>query len=207
MSRTEKMLLLIFPTLYLLIGFYFRQVFGDLSLRSFDPDYIHFISGLSVSAGRFSDANIDQPASVLHLLLAFIFRVVYFFRSHQLPYFEDVIKNSDLYLATANLVITTIVAVSLFWAGKSITRISKNVLYGIIIQTAPFTLAIWYDIMARIYVEVLFVIPILILEVMLFKELYEKQKFPYKTLWYGIAIGLGLSMKSIPSANYIQPNW
>ncbi len=195
MSRTEKMLLLIFPTLYLLIGFYFRQVFGDLSLRSFDPDYIHFISGLSVSAGRFSDANIDQPASVLHLLLAFIFRVVYFFRSHQLPYFEDVIKNSDLYLATANLVITTIVAVSLFWAGKSITRISKNVLYGIIIQTAPFTLAIWYDIMARIYVEVLFVIPILILEVMLFKELYEKQKFPYKTLWYGIAIGLGLSMK------------
>ena len=195
MSRTEKILLLIFPTLYLLIGFYFRQVFGDLSLRSFDPDYIHFISGLSVSAGRFSDANIDQPASVLHLLLAFIFRVVYFFRSHQLPYFEDVIKNSDLYLATANLVITTIVAVSLFWAGKSITRISKNVLYGILIQTAPFTLEIWYDIMARIYVEVLFVIPILILEVMLFKELYEKQKYPYKTLWYGITIGLGLSMK------------
>lgn len=196
MSKSEKLLLFIFPTIYLLLGFYFRQIFGDLSLRSFDPDYIHFISGLSVSAGRLSDANIDQPASVLHLLLAFIFRVVYFFRSHQLPYFEDVIKNSDLYLATANLVITTIIAASLFWAGKSITRTSKNVLYGILIQTAPFTLAIWYDIMARIYVEVLFVIPVLILEVLLFKELYNKNKdFPYKTLWYGVAIGLGLSMK------------
>ncbi len=189
-------LIAIIPAVYLLLGFYFRQVFGDLSLRSVDPEYIHFISGLSVSAGHLGDANIDQPASILHLLLALIFRLVYFFREHNLPYFEDVIRHSDLYLSVANLVITTLVAAVMLWAGKAIEQISKNVLYAIMIQISPLLLNIWYDLFGRIYVELLFVIPVLMLQVLIFKEIYQQgAKDRVKAFQYGFTVALGMSMK------------
>lgn len=189
-------LIAIIPAVYLLLGFYFRQVFGDLSLRSVDPEYIHFISGLSVSAGHLVDANIDQPASILHLLLALIFRLVYSFREHNLPYFEDVIRHSDLYLSVANLVITTLVAAVMLWAGKAIEQITKNVLYAIMIQISPLLLNIWYDLFGRIYVELLFVIPVLMLQVLIFKEIYQQgAKDRVKAFQYGFTVALGMSMK------------
>ncbi len=191
-----KALIYIFPALYLILGFYFRQVFGDLSLRSFDPDYIHFISGLCVSTGKFSQANIDQPASAMHLLLALVFKVVYFFRSHNTPYFQDVIRNSDLYLSIGNLVITAIIAAAMLWTGKAVEKISKSVLYAVMIQTSPFLMNIWYDLIGRIYVELLFVIPIFILQVLIFREIFGKWKNKnHRNLYYGFAVGLGLSLK------------
>ncbi len=190
------LLVAILPAVYLFLGFYFRQVFGDLSLRSVDPEYIHFISGLSVSAGHLSDANIDQPASILHLLLALIFRLTYFFRGHNLPYFEDVVRHSDLYLSVANLVITTLVASVMLWAGKAVERITKNVLYAMLIQISPLLLNIWYDLFGRIYVELLFAIPVLMLQVLVFKEIYEQEaKDRVKAFQYGFVVALGMSMK------------
>ncbi len=191
-----KVLIYVFPALYLILGFYFRQVFGNLSLRSVDPEYIHFVSGLCVSTGKFSLANIDQPASVLHLLLAGIFRVTYLFRPHNVPYFQDVIRNSDMYLAVGNLVITTIIVVTMLWAGKAVFKISKNIVYAVMIQTAPFLMNIWYDISGRIYTELLFVVPIFILVVLLLKEIYDESgNQNRRILYYGLAVGIGFSLK------------
>jgi len=191
-----KYLIYLFPALYLILGFYFRQVFGDLSLRSNDPEYIHFISGLCVSTGKFAQANIDQPASPLHLLLAIVFRIVYFFREHNLPYFEDVIRNSDLYLSVANLVITAIIAGVMLWVGKAVEKITKNILYAVVIQTSPLIINVWYEIIGRIYVELLFVLPIFILQALLFREIYKQQEINNsKTFYYGFAVALGMSLK------------
>ena len=202
MLRTEKIkdyykyLIYIFPALYLLLGFYFRQVFGDLSLRSIDPEYIHFISALCVSTGKFSQANIDHPGSVLQLLLAVVFRVVYFFRGHNLPYFQDVISNSDLYLSVGNLVITAIISIAMLWAGKAVIKITDNVLYALVIQTSPFLLNIWYDIIGRIYPELLFVVPVFILQVLLLREIYHQDKnYKPQIFLYAFAIAFGMSLK------------
>ena len=78
MKKQYKYLLFIFPVIYLLLGFYFRQVFGDLSLRSTDPEYIDFISGMCVATGKFSQANIDHPGSIFQIILAVVFRIIYF---------------------------------------------------------------------------------------------------------------------------------
>jgi len=186
----------IIPAVYLLLGFYFRQIFGDLSLRSVDPEYIHFISGLSVSTGKFSQANIDQPASVLHLLLALVFRIVYFFRAHNLHYFEDAVSHSDLYLAVGNLVITLIIAISLLWAGKAVKNITNNTLYALVIQTSPFLLNIWYELAGRIYAELLFIVPVLILQVLLFREIYHRNEdYKSRIFLYAFAVALGISLK------------
>ena len=189
-------LIYIIPALYLLMGFYFRQIFGDLSLRNIDPEYIHFVSGLSVSLGKFTGANIDQPASVLHLLMALIFRIVYFFRPHNLPYFEDVIYHSDLYLAVVNLVITIIIATVLLKVGKASFQITGNIVFALALQTAPFLLNIWYDLTGRIYVEMLFVIPVMMLQVLLLRELYgPAMAEKTKTLYLALAMAMGLSLK------------
>ncbi len=202
MLRTEKIknyykyLIYIIPALYLLLGLYFRQIFGDLSLRSVDPEYIHFISALCVSTGKFSQANIDQPASALHLLLAIVFRIVYFFREHNLPYFEDAISHSDLYLAVGNLVITVIIALSLLWAGKAVKSITNNIVYALAIQTSPFLLNIWYDLTGRIYAELLFIVPVFILQALLFREIYhQNENYKPRIFLYAFAVALGISLK------------
>jgi len=196
LKRSYKYFLFIFPAIYLLLGFYFRQVFGDLSLRSIDPEYIHFISALCVSTGKFSQANIDQPASVLQLLLAVVFRVVYFFRGNGLPYFQDVISHSDLYLSVGSLVITTIIAVSLLWAGKAVKNITNNIIYALAIQTSPFLLNIWYDLTGRIYVELLFIVPVLILQVLLLREIYpQNENYKPRIFLYAFAVAIGMSLK------------
>ncbi len=195
-KRYNKYFIYLFPSLYLLLGFYFRQVFGDLSLRTIDPEYIHFISGLCVSTGKFSQANIDQPAALLQILLAAVFKTVYFFRNHNLPYFEDVIRHSDMYLAVGNLTITVILAGTLFWAGKEVYRITKNPAYALAIQASPFLLNIWYDLSGRIYAELLFLIPVFMLQVLLLRELYGQQQTDKQRTWlYALAIAIGLSLK------------
>ncbi len=191
-----KYFLYVIPVLYLLMGFYFRLIFGDLSLRSVDPEYVHFISALCVSTGKFSEANIDHPGSVLQLLLALVFRVVYFFRANGLPYFQDVISHSDLYLAVGNLIITVVISSAMLLAGKAVIKITNSLSYAMVIQTSPLLINVWYDIIGRIYPELLFVVPVFILQVLLLREIYSRDKaYKYKIPLYAFAIAFGMSLK------------
>ena len=196
MKNRYRIWLALFPALYLLLGFYFRQVFGDLSLRTIDPEYIHFISGLCVSTGKFSQANIDQPAALLQILLAVVFKIVYFFRNHNLSYFEDVIRHSDMYLAVGNLTITVILAATLFWAGKAVYKITRHPVYALAIQASPFLLNIWYDLTGRIYAELLFLIPVFMLQVLVLREFYDPKLTDKQRIGlYALAVAIGLSLK------------
>ena len=191
-----KYLIYIIPAVYLLLGFYFRQIFGDLSLRSVDPDYLHFLSGLCISTGKLSQANIDHPGTPLQILLAIIFQIIYFFRSHNLSYFQDVILHSDFYLAIGNLTVTVLIAAVLFWVGKAVYRVSGNLLYALVIQTAPLLIKMWYDIIGRIYPELLFVIPVFILVFLLFREMFSAEsRSGNSVVLFALAVGLGLALK------------
>src|SRR5665648_28314 len=187
--------LLIIPVFYFLIGAYFRYLFGDLSLRSVDPDYMHFLSGLCISTGRFSQANIDHPASTLQLILAIVFSIVYLFRGNGLPFFEDAIINSDLYLATANLVLTTIISIAILISGYKIFILSSNLIIALLIQTSPFLTNILYDIIGRIYPELLLPIPVFILIILFFQAIYNEEKRP-QVGWFAFAIAFGLATKA-----------
>ncbi len=196
MKKLPGYLIFVFPVIYLLVGFYFRQVFGDLSLRSVDPEYVHFISGMCVATGKFGQANVDHPASVFQLLLAVIFRAVYFFRGHNMSFFEDAMVHSDLYLSVSNLVFTVIISVMMLWAGKTIYRITHNLSYALAIQTAPLIIHVWYDISGRIYPELLFIIPVYLLQVQLMRELYDQGNSPKRSVYlYAFAVAFGISLK------------
>jgi hypothetical protein len=201
MKINLKYLLFIFPAAYLLLGFYLRQIFGDLSLRSTDPDYLHFLSGMCISTGQFNEANIDHPGSALQVLLAGVFRVVYLFRERTHPYFEDAMLNSDLYLAVGNLVITILLAGTILWAGIAVFKITKNYVYALLIQTGPFLIDIWYEIYGRIYPELLILIPVLIIQVQILKTLYDKNHGKLNDvliLSFAVALGMSLKMTFLP---------
>ncbi len=195
-KKISKYLIYIFPFIYLILGFYFRQIFGDLSLRSTDPEYIQFLSGMCISTGQFDQANIDHPGSALQIILAVIFRIVYSFRGGTLPFFEDAMIHSDLYLSVGNLVITTIITAVILWAGKKTLKITNNYLYALLIQTSPFLINVWYEIFGRIYPELLIIVPVLLLQVQLLRELYVENTNKYKdVLVYSFAVALGMSLK------------
>lgn len=196
LKRNSKYALLILPVFYLLVGVYFRYIFGDLSLRSVDPDYMHFLSGLCVSTGKFSQANIDHPASTLQFILAVVFRIVYLFRPKSLPYFEDVIINSDMYLSVANLILTTIIAISILIAGYKIFTISSNLIVALLIQSSPFLANILYDIIGRIYPELILTIPIFILIILFFEAIYKEEDERPSVSWFAFAIAFGLATKA-----------
>ncbi len=203
MKKYSSYLLFIFPIFYLLLGFYFRQIFGDLSLRSTDPEYIDFISGMCVATGKFSQANIDHPGAIFQILLAIVFRITHFFRGNGTPFFQDAMAHADMYLAVGNLAITAIISSVILWAGKATLKITNNTVYALIIQTAPFIINVWYEISGRIYPELIFVIPIYLLGVQLLKEIYRQHENSKQSLYiyaFATAIGLSIKMTYLPFA-------
>jgi hypothetical protein len=81
LPRYEQVLLILMPVVYFIAGSYFRNLLGNLSLRSCDPEYIYFMSGLTLSDGLLKIGHIDNPGTPLQVFLAITFRIVYFFRA------------------------------------------------------------------------------------------------------------------------------
>jgi hypothetical protein len=190
-------LLLIIPGFYFITGSYFRELLGDLSLRSVDPDYIYYISGITISEGEFILNHIDNPGTPLQYLVAVIFRIVYLLRSTNVSYLEDVFTHPDLYLSTVNIFLTGLISLASLYTGKKIYRHTKSFIYAVLIQTAPLIPAIWYDIIGRVTPELLLPIPILLLSSYLIKIHQANRSF---NQWEDVIIlslicAFGLSVK------------
>lgn len=191
------LLLFIIPAFYFIIGSYFRYILGDLSLRSLDPDYIYFITGLGISEGHLNVFHVDNPGTPLQYLMGLTFRFVYFLRPENGTYLEDVLKNPDLYMAVSNSVITILITVLLFYAGKRIYKSTGSILCGFLLQTTPFLAVIWYDIIGRIVPELLMPIPVIFLEIFLIEMIYSEKSVENKMQIIVLAVisAIGLSVK------------
>lgn len=197
-SKYKFGLLLFYPLLYLFIGIYFRILIGDLSLVSVDPDYVYFLSGVTISEGYFKVGHIDHPGTPLQYLIAVVLKVIYLFRKDaNVTFIQDVFANSDLYLSVVNVILTFLVVISIFIAGKYVWRKTGSVLYGVLIQTIPFVQFVWYEMIGRIMPELLIPIPIIMLAAFLVGHLAEqKNKFDRKDLIIlASIIAFGLSIK------------
>lgn len=195
-------LLYIVPSFYYIIGSYFRSILGDLSLRSLDPDYIYFITGLGISEGHFKVSHVDNPGTPLQYLMGLTYRITHLFRPGSGTYLQDVFQNPDLYMSVSNLVITGLVTATLLYAGRRIYLATGSVLYGILIQTTPFLAVIWYDLIGRIVPELLMPLPIIFLEIFLMELIYSEKNVDEKKQIIMLsaisAIGLSIKLTFIP---------
>ena len=179
----RNIILWIIPLVYLIIGSYFRQLTGNLSLRSMDPDFVYFISGLTVSDGMFKVGHIDHPGTPLQYLLAGIFRIIFLFRGQKGNYIEDVFLNPDLYISTASMVIIALTAGLLLYAGRFVFKRTRSLTYSLLIQTIPFLPVIWYDLIGRLTTEILMPFPVTILTILSVQILYEEEPVSTKKVW------------------------
>lgn len=195
-EKHQKVLLFLIPFLYLVAGIYFRFLLGNMSLRSIDPDYVYFISGLSISEGFFKIGHIDHPGTPLQILIAILFRIIFLFRGNNVSYIEDVFLHPDLYLSIANLVIVVLTAGLLIYAGKKVYESTKSIFYAVLIQTAPFLPVIWYDLIGRITPELMLPFPIILLTVFIIRIYYSENSSSYKTVFIlALISAFGLSIK------------
>jgi hypothetical protein len=195
-QKSSGIFLVLLPFIYLLAGIYFRNLLGDLSLRSIDPDYAYFISGLQIAEGFFKPGHIDHPGTPLQVFIALVFRLVYLFRDHTIPFTEDVFLNPDLYLSVVNTGITALTSVLILYSGKKVFQYTNSILYAVLVQTTPFLPIIWFDLIGRVVPELMFPFPIMLLTVLVLKIYSEKDSVSLKTVT-GLAFlcALGLSVK------------
>jgi hypothetical protein len=194
--KGEKYLLILFPVIYLVAGFYFRNLLGNLSLRSCDPDYIYFISGLTLSDGTFKLGHFDNPGTPLQIFMALIFKLIYFFRTTTTPYIEDVLLHPDLYLSVTNMMITAITSAVLYYCGKKVFQTTRSVMAAMLIQTTPFLPVIWYDLIGRIAPELIMTFPVILLTVLIIKIYKQGNPVTNKQLFYfSLIAAFGLSIK------------
>lgn len=201
LTPLQKALLFILPALYFVAGSYFRNLLGILSLRSCDPEYIYFMSGLTLSDGAIKLGHIDNPGTPLQILVALVFKLTYFFRSPTIPYVEDVLMQPDLYLSVTSLFIAAITAALLYYAGYKVFQYTKSVFYALIVQTAPFLPVIWYDLIGRVAPELIMPFPVILLTVLLIKIYSQKESFTYKSvllLAFISAFGLSIKLTFLP---------
>ncbi len=196
LNRSTKIFLFVFPFFYLAVGFYFRQVLGNPSLRSMDPDFVYFMSGLTLSDGSLKVGHIDHPGTPLQLLIALIFKITYLFRGDAHNYIEDVFLHPDLYLSIVNLVITSLTAGLLLYAGHMIYKTTRSVFYALLFQTAPFLPMIWYDLIGRVTPELLLPFPVILLTLLVVKNYFAKDETTNRDLFlFALVSAFGLSIK------------
>lgn len=195
--RTIKLSFLIVALIYTLLGIYIQQLTGLYSLRSIDPEYIYYISGLSVANGHLELGHIDNPGTPLQYFLAIVFRVIYFFRSHQVPFIEDALAHPDFYLSVAHLFFVTLMGGFIYFAGTIAYKKTKSVATSILIQTIPFYTITFYGNLGRITPENVIPIPIILLTLLLLAEIKKEsdQSSWKETLQYAAITALGLSVK------------
>lgn len=196
-NRKQFLLLFLFPAFYLSTGAYFRTLLGDLSLRSIDPDYVYFSNGLGIAIGSFDTGNIFHPGSPLQYFVAIIFRLTYLLRSPGVPFLEDIFTHPDLYMSVVSFSITGVTALTLYSSGLFIFKLTKSILYGLLIQTTVFLPIIWYDLIGRVTPEVFLAFPALALILMVIKYYWENKTVEsYNSiLLFALIIAFGLSTK------------
>lgn len=197
----QKFLLFLFPVVYFIAGSYFRNLLGNLSLRSCDPEYIYFMSGLTLSDGAIKLGHFDNPGTPLQILVALVFKLTYLIRSTPVSYIDDVFLHPDLYLSVTSLFIAAITAGLLFYAGYKVYQSTKSVFYALIVQTAPFLPVIWYDLIGRVAPELMMPFPVILLTVLLIKIYFQEEPFTYKSvllLAFFSAFGLSIKLTFLP---------
>jgi hypothetical protein len=207
-------ILAVIPVVYLLAGFHFNLLIGVFSVRNMDPEYIYFLSGLGIANGHFHLGHFDNPGTPLQILIGLTYRIVYLIRPSEVPFMEDVILNSDLYLNMANHVVLVLTSVVLYVGGIILLRTSGKLAYSLLIQTIPFYSEITYDIIGRLVPELLMPFPAIVLTILLIKYIQrEEPPFTFRmvgALAVTTAFGLSIKMSFIPLwiiPLFIIPTW
>jgi hypothetical protein len=194
-AKISLIVSLFVPVLFILTGFYVLKLFGPLSLRHGDPDYIYLLSGLSMGDGHFNVGHVDNPGTPLQIIVAIVTRIVHLFAG-QGSYFDDILKRPDFYLGYVLRFNYILNAFFMFFVGYKSGKYLKLSYIPLIQLTLLMSWTIFYN-TTTILPEVIMLVPVSLITVMLLKFYYGKNFITdYKDVLKIAAISaLGVSIK------------
>lgn len=191
----NRIWLAITPLLFVAMSSWFREMAGPYSRRSIDPEYIYFISSLSMANGIPDVQHVDNPGTPLQVLGAIAFRLIHLVRHNDTPFTEDVLTHSDLYLAGVSHMLAILLTLALFGTGWKAFRITSSLPLALLLQTAPLIPGIWFTICGRVTPELLFPLPALALTLLMLSLRFQPERPSNLPVLLACIHAFGLSIK------------
>lgn len=194
-AKISLLISLIVPVLFIITGFHALKLFGPLSLRHGDPDYIYLLSGLSMGEGHLNVGHVDNPGTPLQIIIAIVTRTTHLFAGQE-NYFDDILKRPDFYLNQVLRFNYILNAVFMFFVGYKSGKYLKLSYIPLIQLTLLMSWTVFYN-TTTIIPEVLMLVPVSLITMMFFR-FYSSNIFitDYKDILKIAAISaLGVSIK------------
>src|SRR4030042_2650465 len=136
-NHRNAVLLVIIPLLLLWVAFSLKHWSGPYWLASnSDPDYAYLLNSLNIT--QFKDVTYtDHPGTTLQALGSAVIITVHLFRQGT-NLVLDVLSNPELYLNAISFLLVYLIVISVLLIGLFTFLLTKNLLYGITMQTTPF---------------------------------------------------------------------
>jgi hypothetical protein len=186
---------LIVPVLFVGTGFYVLRLFGPLSLRHGDPDFIYLLSGLSMADGHLNVGHVDNPGTPLQIIVAIVTRIVHLFAGKG-SYFDDILKRPDFYLNQVLHFNYLLNAAFMFFVGFKTGKYLRLSYIPLIQLTLLMSWVVFYN-TTTVIPEVIMLVPVSMFTIF-FLRLYKNKELisDYKDVLKVAAISaLGVSIK------------
>ena len=134
--KRKHLFFLIIPIAYLVLEYFKFPLISHYYSASPDPTYIYLMNGLNIAEGNWELGHYDNPGTPLHILTGFMLWFIHLF-SGQGDIVDDVIMNPEFYLKRCISILFFIKALTLFFVGYKISRITKSLFIGLGFQLIP----------------------------------------------------------------------
>ncbi len=129
----KKIILLsIIPVYIFIYNFNFNTKFWK---GSADPTYGYLLNGENLAYEHDNVGMYQHPGSTVTAFSALMIQTIYKIRSIKDNLRVDVLKNPEIYIKYINLTLSIGVCFVLFLLGYFIDKVSKNILYGLLMQS------------------------------------------------------------------------
>jgi hypothetical protein len=135
-ARRANLILAVIPSGLFCLGLFLTRAHGPFYFRNnFDPEYCYLLNSLNLLTFH-APRHTDHPGTTLQLIGAAVVWLQWLFslRAHGQTLSESALSQPEQYLRTINLVLNVLVAGTLFWAGRSVYRLSKSLPAAMLLQ-------------------------------------------------------------------------
>jgi hypothetical protein len=168
-------ILLIFPLIYLILGYSGLQYNKAFFTTYPDSIYIYLVNGTNIASGNFNIGHYDNPGTPVHIIGGLIIFVTNLFVGKKgETLYNDVFSNPELYLNVCVIVILLLFIISVYLSARYIYRNTNNLILAVLFQLLPICtfFTIHYLLLVRLCPEDLIILILVYYYAFLFIQSY-----------------------------------
>lgn len=190
MKKRNTGWLLLIPAVVLVFNYLFVANQRYYYMNWPDPCYAYLLNGTNIAAGKLEVGHIDHPGTTVQAIGGLFIRAIYMVSGKQPTVSQDVIANPEKYLHALFWVLMAINCGVIFWAGRKIYRISNNLPLAIYFQSGVLIFFNALTYMADIKPEPFIITGMIVLTVLCYAFIHEKDLTAKTSRNYAIGFGI-----------------